>query len=230
MKEIFRTMMKIGMMKYIVAIVSLFICCTCVCAQNADFDKVYNACLLAQSSVNREVSNNEVRDAYNLLKEAKWSFLILQGINTDNEVELDSSNMVFSLDYLAKYIENPRLAAQKAKQYAQEEEFNVTKRGAEVQLCTKCIKPGKSVTYGIRHLSTPLQVAVVSEVNGLMNLSVTVKNKNIQDTTYKDISNEFKGTPSRKLGPFVMPEGTSDVYITIENKYSKPRSVAIILQ
>lgn len=96
-----------------------------------------------------------------------------------------------------------------------------------VKLCNIII-PGKSkVTYGTRTFGNTLCVAFVSEVNGLINLSVTLKDK--RGTDVRSLK-EFELNPSRKLPIITMKTGMYDVCITKENKYDKARSVAVILE
>jgi hypothetical protein len=103
-------------------------------------------------------------------------------------------------------------------------------RGGSVQLCTKCIKAKQKMTYYIRGNGKPINIAAVAEVNGLINLSVVVKDSKGKETPYKINSDEYKGASTRRLPTINLPKGYSYVYITIENKSDKDKSVAIIVE
>lgn len=135
--------------------------------------------------------------------------------------------MVFSPEFLKDVADN-RKVYKKAKQYAEEQ--NAAQRGGNVQLCTKCIKANQKMTYYLRGNEKSIDIAAVAEVNGLINLSVVVKDSNGKETPYKINSDEYKGAPIRKLPTIHLPKGYSYVYITIENKTSEDKSVAIIVE
>ena len=136
------------------------------------------------------------------------------------------SHMVFSPEVLKDVAEN-RKVYKKAKQYADEQ--NAQQRGGNVQLCTKCIKAKQKMTYYIRANGKHIDIAAVAEVNGLINLSVIVKDSKGKETPYKINSDEYKGMSARRLS-INLPKGYSYVYITIENKSDKDKSVAIIVE
>ena len=117
----------------------------------------------------------------------------------------------------------------KAKEYAKEQAADA--RGGNVYLGTKCVGAGKKVTYKMNHMAKTLRVGAVAEVNGLINLSVIVKDaRGHVSKSYKVTSDEYHGAPSRLLDEIKMPSGKCVVYITIENKYREPKSVAIIVE
>ena len=92
------------------------------------------------------------------------------------------------------------------------------------------IKAKQKMTYYIRGNGKPINIAAVAEVNGLINLSVIVKDSNGKETPYKINSDEYKGASARRLPTINLPKGYSYVYITIENKTDKDKSVAIIVE
>lgn len=117
----------------------------------------------------------------------------------------------------------------KAKEYVKEQTADA--RGGNVYLGTKCVGAGKKVTYKMNHMAKTLRVGAVAEVNGLINLSVIVKDaRGHVSKPYKVTSDEYHGAPSRLLDEIKMPSGKCVVYITIENKYREPKSVAIIVE
>lgn len=219
-------------MKRIGLILIGLLCCMFSYAQTKNFDQVYEACLLVQSSMDDgKASNMEIARAAELLNSAKWSYLRLYLSEGEKETKFGKENIVFTPEYLQLFSKDKKLANRKAKQYA--EEKAAKKRGDEnpVKLCTKCIAGKSKVTYGMRKLGNTLNVAAVAEVNGLINLYVTlVDKKGTELGPYKISSKEFEGMPNRKLPQITMKKGMYDVYITIENKYDEPRSVAIILE
>lgn len=208
----------------------LFICVlhTNLSAQSINFENVYKACMLAQSSMSYgQGSQSEIREAANLLTKTPWSPLILQDVDTKYEASI-KNHLVFSPEFFKAVVDN-RSVYKQAKMY-QEEQMS-TQRGGDVLLCTKCIKAQKSVIYAIRHTGGISNIAAIAEVNGLINLSVIVKEQNGQESKpYKITSDEFKGAYSRKLQSIKVPEGNSILYITIENKSNKDKSVAIIVE
>ena len=219
-------------MKRIGLILIGLLCCMFSHAQSKNFEKVYEACLLVQSAMDDDKgSNMEIARAAELLNSIKWSYLRLYLSDREEEMKFGKENIVFTPEYLSLFSQDKKLVYRKAKKYATEKAAK--KRGDEntVKLCTKCIAGKSKVTYGTRKNGNTLNVAAVAEVNGLINLYVTlVDNKGIELGPYKVSSKEFEGMPSRKLTEITMKKGTYDVYITIENKYDEPRSVAVILE
>ena len=207
----------------------ILLCSICVGAmgQSKEFENVFRACTLAQSSMSDGVgSQSEIREACSLLTSTEWSPLILQQDGKNAEAAM-KNHMVFSPEFLKDVAEN-RKVYKKAKQYAEEQ--IAQQRGGSVQLCTKCIKAKQKMTYYIRGNGKPINIAAVAEVNGLINLSVIVKDGKGQETPYKINSDEYKGASTRRLPTINLPKGFSYVYITIENKSDKDKSVAIIVE
>ena len=219
-------------MKRIVLILIGLLCCMFTHAQSKNFEQVYEACMLVQSSMDDDKgSNMEIARAAELLNSVKWSYLRLYLSEGEKETKFGKENIVFTPEYLQLFSQDKKLVYRKAKQYAAEKAAK--KRGDEnpVKLCTKCIGGKSKVTYGTRKLGNTLNVAAVAEVNGLINLYVTlVDKKGGKLGPYKIPSKEFEGMSSRKLPEITMKKGVYDVYITIENKYDEPRSVAVILE
>lgn len=197
-------------------------------AQSEDFHKVYEACKLAQSSMSLgEGSQNEIVEAASLLTSLRWAPLILQEVDIKHEASM-KNHLVFSPEFLSD-VAKKRSVYKRAKEYAKEQV--ATQRGGDVKLCTKCIKGEGKVIYAMRHRGGSFNVAAVAEVNGLINLSVIVKDTNGNESKpYKTSSEEFKGASFRKLENIPVPKGNSKVYISIENKSKKDRSVAIIVE
>ena len=207
----------------------VLLCCICVGAfgQSKEFENVFRACTLAQSSMSDGIgSQSELKEACSLLTSTDWSPLILQQDSKNAEAAM-KNHMVFSPEFLKDVADN-RKVYKKAKQYAEEQ--NVQQRGGDVQLCTKCIKAKQKMTYYIRGIGKPINIAAVAEVNGLINLSVIVKDDKGKETPYKINSDEYKGASTRWLPTINLPKGYSYVYITIENKTDKDKSVAIIVE
>ena len=219
-------------MKRIGLILIGLLCCMFLHAQTKNFEQVYEACLLVQSSMDDDKgSNMEIARAAELLNSVKWSYLRLYLSDGEKETKFGKENIVFTPEYLQLFSQDKKLVYRKAKQYAAEKAAK--KRGDEnpLKLCTKCIAGKSKVTYGMRKLGNTLNVAAVAEVNGLINLYVTlVDKKGAELGPYKISSKEFEGMPYRKLPQITMKKGMYDVYITIENKYDEPRSVAVILE
>ena len=214
-------------MKRIVHLILLCSICMGAMGQSKEFENVFRACTLAQSSMSDGVgSQSEIREACSLLTSTDWSPLILQQDSKNAEATM-KNHMVFSPEFLKDVAEN-RKVYKKAKQYAEEQ--IAQQRGGSVQLCTKCIKAKQKMTYYIRGNGKPINIAAVAEVNGLINLSVIVKDGKGQETPYKINSDEFKGASTRRLPTIKLPKGYSYVYITIENKSDKDKSVAIIVE
>ena len=207
----------------------ILFCSICVGAfgQSREFENVFRACTLAQSSMSDGIgSQSELKEACSLLTSTDWSPLILQQETKKAEASM-KNHMVFSPEFLKDVADN-RKVYKKAKQYAEEQ--NAQQRGGDVQLCTKCIKAKQKMTYYIRGNGKPMNIAAVAEVNGLINLSVIVKDAKGKETPYKINSDEYKGAPTRRLPTISLPKGYSYVYITIENKTDKDKSVAIIVE
>ena len=216
-------------MKRIVLELLLYICvCMVSFGQSKDFMSVYRACQKAQSSMSdNEGSKVEIQDALKLIKQSDWSSLILQDDDDKGEADM-KGHMVFSTSFFAELSKGDKVY-KKAREYAKE--MVASKRGGKVYLCTKCVGAGKKVTYKMNHAAKTLRIAAVSEVNGLINLTVVVQDANGKKSQpYKVTSDEFQGASSRLLDAIKMPSGRCVVYITIENKFPKPKSVAIILE
>lgn len=197
-------------------------------AQSEDFHEVYEACKLAQSSMSLgEGSQNEIEEAASLLTSLGWAPLILQEVDVKHETSI-KNHLVFSPEFLSD-VAKERSVYKRAKKYAEEQAS--AQRGGDVKLCTKCIKGKGKVVYAMRHRGGSFNVAAVAEVNGLINLSVIVKDeKGNESKPYKISSEEFKGGGSRKLENIKVPKGNSKVYISIENKSKEDKSVAIIVE
>lgn len=207
----------------------ILLCSICVGAmgQSKEFENVFRACTLAQSSMSDGVgSQSEIKEACDLLTSTDWSPLILQK-NSKNAEATMKNHMVFSPEFFKDVADN-RKVYKKAKKYAEEQ--NAQQRGGNVLLCTKCIKAKQKMTYYIRGNGKPINIAAVAEVNGLINLSVIVKDSKGKETPYKINSDEYKGASTRRLPTINLPKGYSYVYITIENKSDKDKSVAIIVE
>lgn len=214
-------------MKRLLHIILLYCICAGAFAQSKEFENVFRACSLAQSSMSDGVgSQSEIKEACNLLTSTDWAPLILQQDSKKAEAAM-KNHMVFSPEFLKDVADN-RKVYKKAKQYAKEQ--NASQRGGNVQLCTKCIKAKQKMTYFVRGNGKPINIAAVAEVNGLINLNVVVKDNKGNETPYKINSDEYKGASIRKLPTINLPKGYSYVYITIENKTDKDKSVAIIVE
>ena len=195
-------------------------------AQSNSFNNAFEACKLARTSISfGEGGKEEIKKAAKLLMKAGCNYLPLQTVNTKHEVPF-KDNLVFSPEFLTNYAKDSTLK-QLAEKYAKEQ--NAIQRGGNVQMCTKCIKGKGKVEYSLRHQGGDFFVAAVAEPNGLINLSVIVKDEKGNKKTYKQRSNEFKGMPYRKLDSIPIPQNGS-VFITIENKSKENRSVAIIVE
>ena len=214
-------------MKKILHVILLCGICVGAFGQSKEFENVFRACTLAQSSMSDGVgSQSEIKEACSLLTSTDWSPLILQRDGKNAEAAM-KNHMVFSPEFLKDVADN-RKVYKKAKQYAEEQ--NAQQRGGNVQLCTKCIKAKQKMTYYIRGNGKPICIAAVAEVNGLINLSAIVKDSLGKETPYKINSDEYKGASARRLPTINLPKGYSYVYITIENKSDKDKSVAIIVE
>lgn len=214
-------------MKRVLHLILLCSICAGAFGQSKEFENVFWACTLAQSSMSDGVgSQSEIKEACSLLTSTEWSPLILQQDSKNAEASM-KNHMVFSPEFLKDVAEN-RKVYKKAKLYAEEQ--NARQRGGNVQLCTKCIKAKQKMTYYFRANGKPINIAAVAEVNGLINLSAFVKDGKGKETPYKINSDEYKGASTRRLPTISLPKGFSYVYITIENKSDKDKSVAIIVE
>lgn len=214
-------------MKRIIHLILLCSICVDAFGQSKEFENVFRACTLAQSSMSDGIGSQlEIKEACSLLTSTDWSPLILQK-NSKNAEATMKNHMVFSPEFFKDVADN-RKVYKKAKQYAEEQ--MAQQRGGNVQLCTKCIKAKQKMTYYIRGNGNSINIAAVAEVNGLINLSVIVKDSKGKETPYKINSDEYKGASTRRLPTINLPKGYSYVYITIENKSDKDKSVAIIVE
>lgn len=215
-------------MREIVLIVIFYLLSIVSYAQSEEFNKVYEACLLAQSSMSfGEGSQNEIEEAASLLTTLRWAPLILQDVDIKHEASI-KNHIVFSPEFLND-VAKDRSVYKRAKKYAEKQD--ATQRGGDVKLCTKCIKGDGKVVYAMRHRGGGFNVATVAEVNGLINLSVIVEDTNGKESQpYKINSEEFKGASFRKLENIPVPKGNSKIYITVENKSKEDKSVAIIVE
>lgn len=196
--------------------------------QSENFDKVYEACKLAQTSMSFGTgSQNEIEEATSLLTTLEWAPLILQEVDIKDEASI-KNHMVFSPEFLND-VARERSVYKRAKKYAKEQVSS--QRGGNAKLCTKCVRGEGTVVYALRHRGGSFNVAAVAEVNGLINLSVIVKDeKGNESKPYKINSEEFKGASFRKLERIPIPKGNSKVYIIIENKSKEDKSIAIIVE
>lgn len=215
-------------MKRLSLILFYILLCYLSYAQSNDFNKVVEACILAQNSMNfGEGSQNEIEEAASLLTSLAWTPLILQEVDIKNEASI-KNHLVFSPEFLSDLAKNEKVKKW-AKKYAEEQ--IAAERGGEVKLCTKCIKREGTVIYSIRHRGGNFNIATVAESNGLFNLSVVVKDANGNESSpYKINSEEFKGASVRKLENIPVPKGNSKVIIYLENKSVGDKSVAIIVE
>ncbi len=216
-------------MKRVAFVLLLFMgVCTVSFGQSKEFISVYHACRKAQSLMSdNEGSKDEIQDALKLIKQVDWSSLILQDDDVKGEADM-KGHMVFSTPFFAELCKGDKVY-KKAREYAKE--LVVSKRGGKVFLCTKCVGAGKKVTYKMNHAAKSLCVAAVPEVNGLINLAVVIQDsKGKKSMPYKITSDEFQGASCRLLEAVKMPTGRCVVYITIENKFTEPKSVAIIVE
>ena len=202
-------------------------CMTCH-AQSDDFVRVLEACRLAQSSMScGEGSLDEIRNATDMLMKASWEPLVLQNDNVAGEASI-KGHLVFSPAFFRE-LQTGRNVYKRAERYAKEAEN--LQRGGTVQLCTKCIKANGCVTYRMKGIGGAFNIAAVAEVNGLINLKVTVKDSGGQTSQlYKVNSDEFRGASFRRLETITLPKGITTIYITIENRSSNATSVAIVTE
>lgn len=207
-------------MRRLATILMVMLCCVCGHAQTA-FDKVYEGCRLAVSALGDGTgSQGGMREAARLLTEAKWVSFQLK--KADGEGSL-GKHLYFSEKCFTDMANNHKVK-RKAEEYAEE------RAGDGVRLCTKVIKGSKTVQYRFSCMGNrTLQVAVVAEVNGLVNLKVRAKKQGSQAaaTERTERDDEYKGAQSRRIE---MPLGDGKYIITLEvtNKSKKERSFAIM--
>ena len=104
-------------------------------AQSEDFNKVFDACKLAQASMSFGTgSQNEIEEAATSLTTLRWAPLILQEIDIKNEASI-KNHLVFSPEFLSD-VAKERSVYKRAKKYADEQVSS--QRGGDVKLCTKC--------------------------------------------------------------------------------------------
>ncbi len=207
--------------------------CASALGQSNEFNCVFEACLKAQSSMNNgEGSKNSIREASYLLSSVIWKPLVLEPVNQNNaskEVTI-KGHMVFTTEFFDAVANDSRKVYKMAEKYANEHEKVEMRGDDKVQLCTKCIGARQTVTYRMRYYKPKIRVAAVAEVNGLINIQIWTKDETGEVHMQKSTSDEHKGMSCRKLEIFDLPQNYNDVvYITVENKYDKPRSVAIIV-
>jgi len=205
-----------------------FVCIALMTAFNAiaqtAFDQVYDACRLAVSSLSSGAGSQEgVREAAQKLKDAKWVNFNLYAVDASGEKAL-GKHLLFSEKYFTD-LANGHVVKRKAEEYYAER-----RSGDGVRLCTKVIGGGKTVKYSFNCMGgRTLRVAVVAEVNGLVNLKVRAKKKGSAEAAVerKENSDEYKGKAYRNIS-LDLPKGHYIVTLEITNKYKKDRSVAII--
>lgn len=207
-------------MKRLATIIIAFMCYSFCQAQTA-FDKVFEGCKLAVSSLsNGTGSQGGMREAAQKLKEAKWVTFQLKEAEGEGSI---GKHMMFTEKYFTDLANNHKVKG-KAKEYAEE------RAGDGVRLCTKVKKKGKTVKYSFNYQGgRTLKVGVVAEVDGLVNLKVRAKKKGSAAAAIerKENSNEYKGAAYRNIS-VALPDGQYLVTLEITNKYTKDRSVAII--
>jgi len=192
-------------------------------AQTA-FDKAFEGCRLAVSSMSDGAgSQGGMREAAEKLKEAKWVNFSLYAVDASGEKAL-GKHLQFSEKYFTD-LANGHVVKKKAEEYYAER-----RSGDGVRLCTKVIGGGKTVKYSFNCMGgRTLHVAVVAEVNGLVNLKVRAKKKGSAEAAVerKENNDEYKGKAYRNIS-LDLPKGQYIVTLEITNKYKKDRSVAII--
>lgn len=199
-------------------------------AQSNDFStsfrSIYDACLKARSSLSDGIgSPSEMKQACKNFNAVKWSMLKLQSIDVKNEVPMDN-HLVFLPNFFSDLIKD-HLIYKKAAWYQQQAEGDDNLRGySDVKITTRAVKAKSSVTYRIQSSGT-LEIAVVSETNGLVSWLITVESSEKKSIMYKDNKKEYKGTPSR-FKRIKLPQGVCFVTIKITNTTSKASSYAII--
>lgn len=203
------------------AIILIVILSYANCVAQTAFDKVFEGCKLAVSSLSDGTgSQGGMREAAQMLKDAKWVTFQLKEAEGEGSI---GKHMVFTERYFTDLANNHKVK-RKAKEYAEE------RAGNGVRLCTKVIKKGKTVKYSFNyHGGRTLKVGVVAEVDGLVNLKVRAKKKGSAAAAIerKENSNEYKGAAYRQIN-VNLPEGQYVVTLEITNKYTKDRSVAIM--
>lgn len=195
-------------------------------AQESDFDKVYQACQLAQSSMeDGQGSQSELTEAYNLLKGASWeSWTTKPKSGKEGNIK---GHLVFVPEFLKELIVNKDVYKW-AKRYAQQETV-AEQRGDVVKMLTVCVRKESILTYELRATGT-LDVACVAEINGLFNLTVTVVSADGKAKIYKEKSDEYKGASCRRLKGIKIGNGISKVTIEVENRGTNDKSVALIIK
>lgn len=207
-------------MKQFVITFFCLLCSLYISAQTA-FDKVFEGCKLAVSSLSDGTgSQGGMREAAQMLKDAKWVTFQLKEAEGEGSI---GKHIVFTEKYFTDLANNHKVKG-KAKEYAEE------RAGDGVRLCTKVIKKGKTVKYSFNNLGgRTLRVGVVAEVDGLVNLKVRAKKKGSAAAAIerKENSNEYNGAAYRQIN-VNLPEGQYVVTLEITNKNTKDRSVAIM--
>lgn len=209
-------------MKTLITLICGIICTIYVNAQTA-FDNVYEGCRLAVSALSDGTgSQSGMREAAQMLKEAKWVNFTLYAVDNKGEGKI-GKHMIFSDRYFTDLADGHKVKW-KAREYAED------RSGDGVKLCTKVVKGGKTVTYSFNCIGgRTLRVAAVAEVNGLVNLKVKVKRKgsNAAAIERKENSDEYKGKASRRI-EIALEKGQYIVTLEITNKSKKECSMAII--
>ncbi len=196
---------------------------------NADFDRILGACKEARSSLsNGEGSPKELKQACASFNSVKWNVLTLQDIDTNNEVGLNG-HFVFLPNFWNDWITNHKVY-KKAIEYQKKANSDSQRRGSSdaVMIVTKAIKAKASVKYGIKAYGTH-DVAIVSEVNGLVSWKITVIGPNKKYIVYKDNDDEYRGLPYRSKR-IQLPSGVCSIIIEITNTTNKNSSYAIIFK
>ena len=96
----------------------LFICVlhTNLSAQSVNFENVYKACMLAQSSMSYGIGSQvEIREAANLLTKTSWSPLILQNVDIKHEASI-KNHLVFSPEFYCFMIKHRRMLRNRHRQ------------------------------------------------------------------------------------------------------------------
>lgn len=192
-----------------------------------DFDKVYSACKKAQSSLNGgSGSPKELKDACDLMNSVKWNNLNLQKLEGSQEVSM-TGHFVFLPEFWKDLIKSHKVY-KKALEY-QNKSANKPERGGSsgVQITTKAIKARSAVKYGFKCYGV-LDIALVSEVNGLVSWKIIVLGNNGEKLEIKDNNNEFKGMPYR-YRKLQLGNRISSVIVEILNTTNKDTSCAIIV-
>ena len=217
------------MRRFFIMFITSTLCFTAF-GQSKDFNNVFDACRMAQSSMaDGEGSKSEIREASRLLSSVIWRPLTLEPLNTEGEADI-KGHLVFTPEFFEAVSNGKRKVYDMAKKYAREHEKDKMRGDDKVLMCTKCIGAKQTVTYRMKHYHPQVRVAAVAEVNGMVNIKVWVKDTAGNLYEKKSTTDEYKGMPYRKLDELTIPRDCNDiVYITVENKYDEPRSVAIIV-